>query len=206
MTLCDMHIARVSRYVLRFARPMTKQSKVKKRSALVKAPICNVRSLQTTCRRNLGVTLTTEGAVVDVAYLYEGIQLLALRHILRLVQKNSYDGSIKHDLGRNANTCRNMYTYTAGLRVCDTRVAQVLPIRFSNITRGSRLMLDRDISSVSRTRSHGGVPTNLGRTNTVHLCCSVIGRRFLGRYSTSPFSTMQLSAARFVPLTRCIVP
>jgi hypothetical protein len=38
MTMCDMHIARVSRYVLLFARPMTKQSKAKQRSALVKAP------------------------------------------------------------------------------------------------------------------------------------------------------------------------
>jgi hypothetical protein len=32
MTLCNMHIAHASRYVLQFARPMTKQSKVKKRS------------------------------------------------------------------------------------------------------------------------------------------------------------------------------
>lgn len=92
------------------ASAMTKQAKSKTDSGLVKA-----RSV----RRSLSASRLQRELQQPVGPLWV-LQVpmypapSALRHVLRWVEKNSCDGSIKHDLGRNANTRTGiMYFYKA---------------------------------------------------------------------------------------------
>lgn len=83
---------------------MTKEATSKTDSGLVKAP---ERSTVALCN-GLQREPLKQGRCGFLMY-----QSTQLRHVLRWVEKNSCDGSIKHDLSRNANTTRIMYLYKA---------------------------------------------------------------------------------------------
>lgn len=89
---------------------MTKQAKSKTDSGLVKAP---ERSTLALLASRLSSEPQKPAGPVWILHVPMYPAPLALRHVLRWVEKNSCDGSIKHDLGRNANTTWIMYFYKA---------------------------------------------------------------------------------------------
>jgi hypothetical protein len=109
---------------------MTKQAKRKTRSG-------SVKGAEAFSARDPQLLISALGPL-RILYVPMYPAPLALRHVLRLVEKNSCDGSIKHDLGRNANTCRIVYFYKAVARIVSSCAYTVLK------SLGNRV-LDRDI-------------------------------------------------------------